>query len=337
MTDIDGYTKSMLTRTGTDRLPAHLEAEYGIAVSGCAQLDLGVFRVSRSDGPDWVARVFPVGRPASMVAGDAAILDVMAEIGFPAERLAAPSPVSELDQQAVLVTEFVVGVPRGERVAAIRRLGGFVRLGAMLGRLHTGAGAGAGAGSGSGAGSGTVARPGGAWHHLADGAPSAEIAAVAELLDSVAAGRDRTAYESLRAAVAEFDSGDGLPEALLHPDFVLANAVVTEEKLVMVDWSGAGWGPRVWPLAYLLFSAGARGMERVRSVVLGYTRSVRPEPEELSRLAAVMRVRPSVLEVWAFCVGRKSAAEAARGLAEIRELADAVAARARTEFTTAQT
>lgn len=41
------------------RLRSHLETSYGIEVSGLAELDAGVFRVARADGPDWVARLFP--------------------------------------------------------------------------------------------------------------------------------------------------------------------------------------------------------------------------------------------------------------------------------------
>src|SRR5687767_9581593 len=47
--------------TGTARLPAHLEATYGIKVEGIAMLEPhgeGVIGVDRSDGPAWVARVF---------------------------------------------------------------------------------------------------------------------------------------------------------------------------------------------------------------------------------------------------------------------------------------
>jgi thiamine kinase-like enzyme len=119
----------------------------------------------------------------------------------------------------------------------------------------------------------------------------------------------------------------------VHPDFVLPNAVVSpEDRLVMVDWTGAGTGPRLWPLAFLLYSAGARRAELVRSVVNGYTRYLRPEPAELARLASVMRVRPSVFEVWAFATGRKTVTGAARGVAAIRAQADAIAARATRAF-----
>jgi Ser/Thr protein kinase RdoA (MazF antagonist) len=231
----------MLTRSGTDRLPAHLETTYGIQVAGMTQLDLG----------------------------------------------------------------------------------GFVRLGAMLGRLQT-------------LPQDTSTRPGGAWHHLADGAPRDEIAAAAALLDAaqdLARPGDRAAYDTLRAAVGEFDDGDGLPQALVHPDFVLANAIASpEDRLVMVDWTGAGTGPRLWPLAFLIYTAGARRAELVRSVVNGYTRFLRPEPEELARLAAVLRVRPSVFEVWAFATGRKTVTDAARGVTGIRAQADALAGRAAEAF-----
>jgi hypothetical protein len=43
-----------------------------------------------------------------------------------------------------------------------------------------------------------------------------------------------------------------------------------------------------------------------------------------------MCVRPSIFEIWAFCTGRKTAAGA--GAAEIRQLSDTIATRAREEF-----
>ena len=106
-----------------------------------------MYRVARADGPDWVARVFPAARPLSAAEGDAQVLRALAAGGFPAERCPVESPVSVLDGQPVLVTEFVPGErPRGNgRTYAI--------LGALLGRLH--------------ARSGEALPPGGGWHHLA--------------------------------------------------------------------------------------------------------------------------------------------------------------------------
>jgi Ser/Thr protein kinase RdoA (MazF antagonist) len=309
------------------RLRAHLEAEYGIRVSKMSELDQGVFRVSLPVGPAWVARIFPAARPVPAVAGDAEILRFLAGHRFRAERPAASDPVSELDGQGVLVTEYVDDVPRQQRRDEIRRLGGFWTLGVMLGELHTLPVQGA---------PGAIARPGGAWHHLAEGLPRDEIAAAARILDEaeerIPAGEHK-AYAALRAEVAGLDAGDGLPYALTHPDFVLANVIPSPSRgMVMVDWTGSGQGPRLWSLAFLLYAAGGRGINRVDSAITGYLTQVRPEPEELARLAGLIRVRPAMFGVWAVGQGRKSVAEAWRGVTETRALTDAVAARALTAF-----
>ena len=307
------------------RVRAHLEAEYGIQVAVMSELDQGVFRVTHQDGSAWVARIFPAARPMPAVTGDAEILRFLAGHRFRAERPAASDPVSELDGQGVLVTEYVDDVPRQQRRDEIRRLGGFWTLGVMLGELHT-----------LPDGHGAVARPGGAWHHLAEGLPRDEIAAAARILDEAderVPAAERNAYAALRAEVAGFDAGDGLPRALTHPDFVLANVIPSPSRgMVMVDWTGSGQGPRLWSLAFLLYAAGGRGINRVDSAITGYLTQVRPEPEELARLAGLIRVRPAMFHVWAVGQGRKTVAEAWQGVSDTRELADAVAARALAAF-----
>jgi Ser/Thr protein kinase RdoA (MazF antagonist) len=309
---------------GTERVRAHLEASYGIRVTSLSELDAGVFRVGRADGPDWVARVFPAGRPVPAAQGDADTLRFVAEHGFRSERTAAPEPVSVLDGRGVLVTEYVDGVPRQQRREMIRRLGGFWSLGVMLGELHTLPG------------QDGIARDGGAWHHLAEGHPREEIATALLVLDHATdglTGADRRSAEAFRKEIEGFDSGDGLPGALTHPDFVLDNVVPSAKRgLVVVDWTGAGQGPRMWSLAFLLLAAGGRGLDRVDRTVTGYLTQVRPEPEELDRLGGMIRVRPAMFSVWAIGQGRNSIAEARRDVAETRELADAVAARAREAF-----
>ena len=60
-----------------DRLAAHLADRYSVEIAGLEALDIGVFRVDRSDGPSWVARVFPPSRPLADVEGDAAILGAL--------------------------------------------------------------------------------------------------------------------------------------------------------------------------------------------------------------------------------------------------------------------
>lgn len=316
-------------RSARDRIARHLEATYGVTVAGLSELDLGVYRVDRADGPAWVARVFPAARPEIAAAGDAEILRFLALKGFQSERGVSAEPLSAMDGQAVLVTEFVPGVPRAERGTAIRENGGLRRLGEMLGSLNS-----------LPAAEGPASRPGGAWHHLADGLPREEIQAAQALLaacgDGVAAA-DRPHYELLRRQLTEADYGDGLPEALIHPDFVFANVIASPDRgMVLVDWTGAGRGPRVWPLAFLLYAEAVKNPPRARLVVEGYRRKVTLEPQEIDRIQALMPVRATVLAAWSFCLGRASAEHAARAAAEARAIADAVgplAARALREGT----
>jgi Ser/Thr protein kinase RdoA (MazF antagonist) len=304
-----------------ERLRSHLEARYGIDVAVMTDLDVGVWRVERADGPDWVARWFPARRSAEAVAGDAEILGYVAAHEFPAERCAADEPVSALDGRAVLVTEWAGPVPRRERREAIRGAGGLGRLGALLGRLHA-----------LPPGLGAVERPGGAWHHLADGLPAAEMAAASRLLAGVAhliPDAEREAYQALQAEVDALDTADGLPEALTHPDFVLANVVATPGGMVLVDWAGTGRGPRLWSLAFLLYAEGAKDLRRVEVVLAGYRRHVTLVDEELGRLAAIARARPLVLRVWSVCAGRATPTQALSDAAEAKTLAEAIAGRAR--------
>jgi hypothetical protein len=104
----------------------------------------------------------------------------------------------------VLVTGFVRPAPKAKRPAYP-----IVALGAMIGQLH-GPAVPAGAD-----------RPAGALHHFADGTMADELRAAASWLESV---EDRVpagsveAFDTIRAAVAAADGGDGLPEGFVHPD-----------------------------------------------------------------------------------------------------------------------
>jgi len=306
-----------------ERLRAHLQARYGITVAAMTQLDLGVWRVERTDGPDWAARWFPARRTAVAVGGDAAILRHLATHEFPAERCAADEPVSVLDGRSVLVTEWADPVPRQERRDAIRAAGGLRHLGSLLGRLHT-------------LGDGAVARPGGAWHHLADGLPSAEIAAADRMLGQAAPAipdAERAAFDELRARVAALDAAEGLPEGLIHPDFVLANVVATPGGMVLVDWAGAGRGPRLWPLAFLLYAEAAKEPRRAGAVLLGYREHVTLEAAELDRLAAVAQARPLILRAWSVCTGHTTPTQALTAASETKALTELIAARIRAAMT----
>jgi Ser/Thr protein kinase RdoA (MazF antagonist) len=316
---IDELAARVLVRSGEERIGAHLAGTYGIEVTRTSELDRGVVRVDRRDGPAWVARLYPAARPLERAYEDAAILAGLEQAGFPAERPATAEPVSVLDGQALLVTGHVPSVPRAERRDTVVAGGGLAALGAMLGHLAT-------------LEDPAFARPGGAWHHLADGSPADELATVRGLLDEVSRmappdGRARIAQ--IADALATADDGDGLPEAFVHPDLALANVVAPPGgRLVVVDWAGAGRAPRAWALAFLLWASAGDDPRRVDRVVKGYRTRIEPGPDELERLAALIRARPFVFDAWAFCMGRKSLEDVTRAVAASARRADEIAERA---------
>jgi Ser/Thr protein kinase RdoA (MazF antagonist) len=285
-------------------LREHLTDRYGIRVTALLTLDQDVILLRRDDGPNWVARWFAPGRALHAALGDAEILRWLDAQGFPAERCATDEPVSELDGRAVLVTEAVATVPRSERRTTIKDAGGLRGLGSLMGELHT-----------LPADAEACSRPGGAWHHIADGSPAAELAAAGEMLD-----------EALEDALEAVDDCAGLPEALIHPDFVLANVVATPGPgMVVVDWAGAGRGPRLWSLAFLLWAEGVRDIRRAALARAGYSRHVQLEPEEVARLEAVIPARSLVFDIWRLQNHGMAAAEAAERLVGTRRLARLIA------------
>jgi len=305
-----------------EEIRAHIAEHYGFRAHSVLSLDQDVSLLRRDSGASWVARVFPAGRRAA-VEGDAEILGWLAAQDYPAERCATEDPVSELaDGRVVLVTEAVPFVPRAQRRSAIKDAGGIRGLGALMGRLHT-----------LPQGQGACTRPGGAWHHMALGAPADELQAAREMLDearSRASARDLASFDVLEDALDLADDCGGLPETLIHPDFVLANVVATPEpSMVLVDWSGAGRGPRLWSLAFFLLAEGAKDLRRVELALIGYGRHVELQPEELERLEAVIPARPLVLTIWGLRHHGIAAATAAQDAQDTRRLAFKIAELAR--------
>lgn len=306
-----------------EELRSHLAERYGFRAHTLFTFDQDVVLLRRDDGPSWVARVFGPERPRAAVEGDAAVLQWLAAQEYPAERCASDDPVSSLRDSTVLVTEAVQTVPRAQRRQAIKDAGGIRGLGELLGRLHT-----------LPLPEGPAARPGGGWHHVVDGSPADELVAAGEWLEEAEAAasfRDVAFFGELAEALEFADGGEGLPVSLTHPDFVLANVVATPApSMVLVDWAGAGVGPRLSSLAFLLWAEGAKDLRRVDLAMAGYARQVRLEHDELARLEAAITARPMVLDIWRLRHGGLSAAAAAGGAADHRGLARAIAERVRT-------
>jgi Ser/Thr protein kinase RdoA (MazF antagonist) len=283
-------TKHPFRVTGIATLASHLNDTYDIDVASMTELDLGVIRIDRHDGPSWVARVFPKWRSLEDVRRDASMLDRLERGGFPAERNAAPEPVSTHEGQGVLVTEFISG--RQPKPGART----FAYLGALLGALH--------------AREITNIEPGGAWHHLVStGTPSDEVRALGELMENHAssvATADRSAFKALSSEIAKIDVCEDLPHCFVHPDMVPANAIeLDDESLAIVDWANAGRGPRLWSVGMSLFAAGVRDLRSVEKFVSRYVKWCSLQEDELTRLEGAIRARPLTIHAWEVVHGRK--------------------------------
>jgi methyltransferase (TIGR00027 family) len=312
------FIEEMLQRAGTDTLGRHLETTYGVPITGTRELDLGVHAVERSDGSRWMARVFPAARTTAAVRADAAALGWLAAAGFPAERCADPEPVSIHEGQPVLVTEFLPGRKPPASPAT------FATLGRLLAALHTLDPP------------WTLRRPGGAWHHLALDAGLAGQKDAAITLFTAArprvAATDPVGYEALAAALRALDELADLPHAFIHPDPVPVNVITTNAGPVLIDWTGAGWAPRVASLGFLLWAAARSSGACIDAAVAGYRSLIRPEPVELSRLEQAMGACPLVLSCWTLATGRGTSEQGAAWWEDTTRRVTRAARRAREGF-----
>jgi Ser/Thr protein kinase RdoA (MazF antagonist) len=310
-------TKQPFVVTGLPTLAAHLNNAYGIDVAAMTEMDLGVIRVDRHDGPSWVVRIFPKTRPLEDVRRDSDVLERLERGGYPAERNAAPDAVSTHDRQGLLVTEFIPG----DRPKSGART--FAYLGGLLGALHDRAG--------------NELAPGGGWHHLVStGTPSDEIQALQVLLDAYApsvAAADKAAFKALLAEVSKIDRCEDLPHCFVHPDMVPTNAIELDDgTLTIIDWANAGRGPRLWSLGMALFAAGVRDTRHVEKLVSRYVKWTSLQPEEVARLDGAIRARPMTIHAWEIAHGRKPLSETLQTIRFLKRASVEIADAARLSF-----
>jgi Ser/Thr protein kinase RdoA (MazF antagonist) len=159
---------------------------------------------------------------------------------------------------------------------------------------------------------------GGGWHRLG-ATPSHEVDEALRL-----GGQIGPSVGELVDTLADADDGTGLPEALIHADLTPPNAVPRgDQPPVIIDWIGVGRGPRVWPLAFLLFAAGPRGARRGLD---RYTRSISLSEEELCRLPGMLITRPLALDLWSVAHERMTVQQSITRCHAHRARAEAVAA-----------
>ena len=294
-----------------------LSSTYGVRFTSISKLDWNVYRVQPESGDAWVARVFK--RPLIEVESEIKLVDSIRQHGFPAEVPAANVAVSEVHTGiCISVTVFVDG-SSPERNRKV-----FYQLGYLLGQLHS------------------IEWPteqalisGGAWHHLALGGLQNEIAAALDGLtkfSAVAEPTRRASVEELISRLRSVDLLEGLPQAIVHPDFVPPNVIVDTAtgEWTVVDWAGVGWGPRVLSLGYLLFVAAARGkLILVDALMTGYMKNVNLNDAEVERLASAVWTRPFTIACWEVFHSRKDPAAVLEAMQDWMKTADSVVARVR--------
>jgi Ser/Thr protein kinase RdoA (MazF antagonist) len=321
---VEQFRDERYSLRGMTGLARHLETLYGIDVTARSDLDNGVVRISHSAG-DWVARVFPQARPIDAVVGDAENLRMLADRGIPSERCAHEDPVSELDGQAVLVTDWIRGANARNDVTGETLAG----LGDLLGRVHALPIEGA-----------AMARPAGSWHHLAarGGGRAADITTLAPLLASAGARvakDEQPIFEDVCASLREIEDGEGLPQAFVHPDPAGANAIAADNgSLVLIDWTGAGTGPRVTSFATLVAgamqphpgAAPSQDLRRIDAIVAGYRPHVQLTSDELERLPGALTAFGIVLDCWSFVFHGVGVRDIARSIDARGRMAETAAA-----------
>ena len=289
MNELRQFLKLAYGAHGEDAIGGHLQAVYGIDVTGTTRLDSGVYRIDRSDGPTWVARVFNPERTRLRVEQDAAALFRLASHDVNAERPAVPDPVSMLDDQPVLVTEFVVGKRPSNAKWALEQIGN------TLGLVH----------------SIPVGefpdREGGALHHIPgfEGLPGEDMRLSMAALDDIEhelPDANRASFDRLRDTVKQMDDCSDLPRSFVHPDPASVNLVATDDKrVVFIDWTGCGIGPRITCLAQVLGSCWSRrawDVAKMQRLADAYGAHVRLTDAEIERVADAARLRKVWLAAW---------------------------------------
>jgi Ser/Thr protein kinase RdoA (MazF antagonist) len=103
--------------------------------------------------------------------------------------------------------------------------------------------------------------------------------------------------------------------------------------MVLVDWTGAGRGPRLWSLALLLCSEAAKQPRRAGAVLLGYREHITLKADELDRLGTVAWTRRLILRAWSVCMGQTTPTQAMTAASQTKALTEIIATRARAAVT----
>lgn len=167
-----------------------------------------------------------------------------------------------------------------------------------------------------------------------------QITAVEQQVPAGLRGR----YDTILSALHGVHDCEDLPRVVIHNDCHPGNSVRTPVgRVVPIDWEGAGFGPAVIDVGFLLVSCDTPSPwtpplppdpERVRAVVAGYCRRHLLAPAELDRLPDAMRFRSLVFGACSFAGTVRQGRREEEGTWWWRryQAVDELAARARSQF-----
>lgn len=281
-----------------EQLRQHLVRTYDRAPSDLVALD-NAWRADwpGAGEPSWIVRVASKHRPFASVAADAALLTYLSECGLPAERCAADPPVAPMGKRAVGVTVVEHGREADDTDET------WIRLGHLAGRLAAVPSPPSGL---------AIARDIGAYPNqtprLSLRDEISHVAACLRAIEHEVPAELADLYAALRTYVGAPTDFDELPRGLVHPDLAPANAFETPDRgLVLVDWAGAGIGPRIGTLgvllAYTTLSRGGWLADRARDLTSAFLEHVPLEEQERRAIAPLAERRLFVREAVGLCIG----------------------------------
>jgi Ser/Thr protein kinase RdoA (MazF antagonist) len=247
--------------------------------------------VSHGIGPQYILRAYTVSntQDEQYVQTLATLLTMLQGHNYPAERIMRTLiGDSLLEQQGwrYLLTTYIQGQIPPYEPQELRILG------ARLGQLHA---------------LGIQLHQAHAPLAPAGMQPAPELAYALAELHSVAHDVPKalsTRYETLVTAIQQIEPFDDLPHTLIHNDCHPGNSVYTPTgEMVFIDWEGAGWGPGVIDVGFLLSSCDTESPwtpplrpdpQRVQAIIDGYCQYHMLTEVELDCLEDAMRFRALV-------------------------------------------
>ena len=261
---------------GDGPLRTFLKRQYGVREASLRLLiddeDKRVYRLDQIGKPPWLLRVTSSESRSTSAHHDAAVLTLLERLNYPAPRVVRALSGAAVASDGTLHAEMTTFVDGRPPSFSPDHLG---LIGEAVGRLH--------------------ALPLPLVPERATSRPSAlrpasmlprrEIAASLSWLAEVrheVRQEQRPRFDALEAACQALNDGEDLPSVLIHNDCHPGNCIMTAERgAVLIDWEGAGLGPAVIDVGFLLVSCEIDAFRpnrlppdpaRVQAVVDGYCR-----------------------------------------------------------------